>query len=164
MHAHWEAFRQTDFCKLVLEDESDGGQSLRVVSLDALPAELVLVLGDAVHNMRCALDYTVSELLGWKDLTFPMDEGREELEASFRTEPEIIGGRTVKKGRNAAIEVAVPGIGRFITDERRPYKTVDGYRWPLGNSMLVTNTDFSSPSSFPKPSRGSTLSIRTTTA
>lgn len=134
LHAHWEAFLKTDFCQLVLEDEPDGGQTLRVVSLNPLPAQLVLILGDAVHNMRCALDYTISELLGWKDtrLTFPMDEGRDELEASFRTKPQVVAGRTVKKGRNAAVEQAIPGLGKFITNEIRPYKAPDGFLWALG--------------------------------
>jgi hypothetical protein len=134
LNALWQDFLETDFCELRVEDHPEGGQTLKIVSLNPLPAELILVLGDAVHNLRCALDYTVSELLGWKDtrLTFPMGEDREELVSSFRTEPEIIDGKARGKGRNAAIEVAVPGIGEFIVNEIRPYKAGDGFLWPLG--------------------------------
>lgn len=135
LQARWEAFLKTDFCRLVVEDNADSGsQMLRIVSVDPLPAEMVLTLGDAVHNLRCSLDYVVNELLGWKDtrLTFPMGEEREELVDSFRTQPETVGGKTKGKGRNAAIEMAVNGIGTFIVDEIRPYKSDDGFLWPLG--------------------------------
>ncbi|MFN3669355.1 MAG: hypothetical protein ACK4VY_08615 [Brevundimonas sp.] len=130
----WKTYLKTDFCKIVIEDDPEGGQQLRVVSLDLLPADIVLAVGDAVHNLRCALDYTVSELLGWKDtrLTFPMAEDRAELTDSFRTVPELVAGRTKKKGRNAALEQAIPGIGQFIIDEIAPYKAAKGYVWILG--------------------------------
>lgn len=124
LKAIWEAFLETDFCELRVKDEPDGGQTLSVVSVKVPPANLVLTLGDTIHNLRCALDYTISELLGWTDtrLTFPMGEKREELVSSFRTVPETVGGRTRRKGKYAAIEVAVAGIGQFIVDEIRPYK------------------------------------------
>ncbi len=133
LHATWEAFLKTDFCQLRLEDHSDGGQALRIISINPLPAELVLLLGDAVHNLRAALDYTVNEVLGWRDtrLTFPMADDREELITSFRTKAELVGGKTKKKGRNAAIEVAAAGIGKFIIDEIRPYKSGNGFLWLL---------------------------------
>src|SRR5690606_34368145 len=34
--------------------------------------------------------------------------------------------------RNAAMEMAINGIGEFIVDEIRPYKSDDGILWPLG--------------------------------
>lgn len=133
LNAIWQAFLKTDFCQLRLENEADGGQSLKVVSVSPLPAELVLCLGDGIHNLRSVLDYTISEILGWKNtrLTFPMGEEREELVNSFRTEPETVNGRTIGKGRNAAIESAIPGIGKFIVDEIRPYKAANSFLWPL---------------------------------
>jgi hypothetical protein len=86
LHALWQGFLESDFCQLSVEPDPEGGECIRVASLKTLPAELVLRLGDAVHNLRCALDYTISEILGWKDtrVTFPMHETREELIASFR--------------------------------------------------------------------------------
>ncbi|GAA0579052.1 hypothetical protein [Rhizomicrobium electricum] len=133
----WTAFLNTDYCKLDVVDEADGSQGLQIVSLDPLPANIVLALGDAVHCMRCALDFTVSELIGWKNtrLTFPMGENREELISSFRTDvgdPCNTCGRGGKKGRNAALEAAVPGIGKFIVDEIRPYKASGSLVWEIG--------------------------------
>lgn len=140
----WQNFLQSDFCSIGIEDEFEGvkkvGETLVVRSISPLPAGLLLSIGDAVHNMRCALDFSISEILHWKDtrLTFPMGETREELEASFRTEPEFVSGRTKGKGRNAAIEIAVPKIGEFILDEIRPYKGGHEVLWALGK---LDNTD-----------------------
>lgn len=130
---NWQRFLQTDFCKLVVKEDSDGGQSLQVVSVEPLPAEMPLILGDVIHNMRCALDYALAEILGFKDtrLTFPMGETREELLSTFRTDNEIVGKRTLKAGRNAAVERAVPGIGGFLTDAIRPYKGSGSLLWEL---------------------------------
>lgn len=133
LHAHWQSFLETDFCKLVVEDHADGAQSLKVVSVEPLPHEMPLILGDAIHNMRCALDYALAEILGFKDtrLTFPMGETREELVATFRTGSEVIGNRTVKAGRNASVERTIPGIGAFFADSIRPYKGSGSLLWEL---------------------------------
>jgi hypothetical protein len=133
LQVRWDRFLQTDFCRVEIKDNADGSQSLQLVTVKNAPVELAMVLGDAIHSFRCALDHTISEILGWKDtrLTFPMGEDREELVSSFRTEPEVVGNRTLKKGRNAAIELAVPGIGKFIVDEIAPYKAANGFLWPL---------------------------------
>ncbi len=139
LNAAWNAFLKTDFCHLAVENQpprpgiDDGGQVIVLKSVDPIPAELPLLIGDAVHNLKAALDYTVSELLGWKDTkrTFPMAKTREELESSFRTDPEVIDGKTMGKGRNASIEEALPGIGAFILQEIRPYKAANGFLWPL---------------------------------
>ena len=75
-------------------------------------------LRDAIHCLRSALDYVISDILGGGDTrtTFPMDETRDALKNSFRTTPKTVGQRTIKIGRNARIEKAVPGTGDFITD------------------------------------------------
>jgi hypothetical protein len=133
LQSAWNAFIQTDFCKLVVKDQPDGSQELHVVSMEGLWPDFPLLLGDCVHNLRCSLDHAVNEVLGWKDtrLSFPMSESREELEDSFRTEPEVIAGRTKGKGRNAAIELAVGGIAEFFLDTVRPYKGADNPLWVL---------------------------------
>lgn len=133
LHAIWKAFLKPDFCQLRIEDHPDGGQSLRVISVNSLPAKLLLSLGDVIHNLRAALDYVVSEILGWKDtrLTFPMGEEREGLAASFRAEPEIVDGKAKGKGRSAALELAAAGIGKFIVGEIRPCKSANNLLWVL---------------------------------
>jgi hypothetical protein len=131
----WSSFLQTEFCKVSVEfDSQTGHESLRVTSIGPMPAELLLTLGDAVHNMRCALDYIVGEILGWKDtrVTFPMADDESALLSTFRVEVEHVGGKAKGKGRNAALETAIPGIGEFITKEIRSFKGSNSPLWPLG--------------------------------
>lgn len=143
-HAIWEGFLESDFCSVVIEKEvRENGveiDGLVVKTIRSFPIELVLTLGDAIHSMRCALDYAISEILHWKNtrITFPMDETRENLVASFATEPAQTGARTKGKGRNASIEQMVPEIGRFIVDTIRPYKGGNDALWALGK---IDNTD-----------------------
>ena len=134
LQAAWKAYCDSDFCELVVEDHPDGGQILKIVSVKPLWADFALLLGDAVHNLRSSLDYAVNEILGWKDtrLTFPMSESFQELQDSFRTEPEVVEGRTKRKGRNAPVEIAVPGIAEFFLDEIKPYRGG-------GNSLWILN-------------------------
>jgi hypothetical protein len=138
--AIWQSFLKTDFCKAEIVINASGLQILTVKSDKPLPVELLLSIGDAIHNMRAALDYVVSEILDWKDtrLTFPMAETREELATSFRTEPEIVDGKTKGKGRNAALELAIKGIGEFFLDQLKPYKSGNDTLWSLGK---LDNTD-----------------------
>jgi hypothetical protein len=136
LQAQWLAYLETDFCRLTVEDHPNSRQSTVRANAEPLPNEIVLTLGDAIHNLKSALDYAVSEILGWKNtrLTFPMGETREELVSSFRTDDTRACsecGRGNKAGRNAAIEMAVPGFGEFLVNEIRPYKAADGYLWPL---------------------------------
>lgn len=125
---HWEAYLKTDFCKMVIEDNPDGGGDafIRIESVAPPPGQLSIVIGDALHNARAALDYTISEILGWKStrLAFPMYQTREELERSFAPAegdvcPEC--GRGAKGGRNTPIEDALPGLGAYIAEMIRPY-------------------------------------------
>lgn len=43
-------------------DPSTGGKFITIKTTPGLPVELPLVVSDAVHNMRAALDYIVYEL------------------------------------------------------------------------------------------------------
>lgn len=131
----WAAYLQTNFCRLSIETDESGGNSIRVVS-DPLPADILLTLGDAIHNLKSALDFAISEVLGHQNtrITFPMSETREELETSFASggrEGCAACGRGSQKGRNAAVENAAPGIGKFILNEIKPYKSAGGFLWEL---------------------------------
>ncbi|WP_187430013.1 hypothetical protein [Roseobacter fucihabitans] len=91
-------------------------------------------MGDIVHNLRSSLDYTASAIVGAdnKRVHFPIAETREDLVASFRTEPEVVAGKSKGKGRNAALEVCVPGIKDITIDTIGPYKSSGGLLWHLG--------------------------------
>lgn len=144
LHSIWEGFLKTEFYSIDVESYRDPAGELREVLRVALreptPAELPLLIGDLVHSLRCALDYTINEILYGKStrITFPAHETRDQLIASFRTEPENVGGKTLKIGSNAAIERAVSGFGAFITDTIKPYKGGNDILWAIGK---LDNTD-----------------------
>lgn len=132
----WNSFIQTDFAEVRVEPHPEGGELIRVVSRKSIPGEFQLVLGDAIHALRSSLDYVASEITGRGDtrITFPMGETREELSSAFSTvpgDPCPKCSRGGKRGRYAAIEEAIPGFGKFIVDEIKPYKGPDGYIWIL---------------------------------
>jgi hypothetical protein len=133
LHFIWNEFLKTDFCQIVVKSDPAGGDILCMDSTKPIPGEVTLILGDAIHNLKASLDYTISEILQWKNMTttFPMHETREELISSFRTENEIVGKRTLKKGGNAIIERAAPGIGDFIINTIKPYKAEGNFLWAL---------------------------------
>jgi hypothetical protein len=130
---HWEGFQETEFCRIVVKNDPEGSQSIIVEPTDILPAHLVLCSGDAIHNLRSALDFVISEVLGWKNtrLAFPFHESRKSLEDSFRTVPEVIDGKMRGKGSNAPIEEAVVGLGKFIVEEIKPYREADNFLWTI---------------------------------
>jgi hypothetical protein len=137
----WKEFLETDFCEIAVEtDLESGSQSLGIRNIKKLPGEIPLAIGDSIHCLRCALDHVINAILGGSNtrISFPMDETRDQLIESFRTTPRMVGNRTVKKGRNASIEEALPGIGEFITNELKPYRGADGLLWALGR---LDNTD-----------------------
>ena len=121
LKALWEDYLKSGFCQLEIVKAGDDNL-LRIKSLRILPHQLVLTLGDALHNLRCPLDYAISEILEQKDnrLTFPMDKDKGRLSDSFGP-----------GGRNSELEKKVPGIGKFIVDELKPYKGGDQFLWPL---------------------------------
>jgi len=151
LHGYWDQYLQTDFCEIVLEDNLlppyDGPpefdtrteKSIRIRSRP-IPPPILLMIGDAIHNFRSALDYAINEILHWKSgrVGFPVHESREQLAASFRIEQEIVDGKTKKAGSNASIAKAVEGLSDFILDEVKPYKGGNQLLWAIAR---LDNTD-----------------------
>jgi hypothetical protein len=132
LYGLWKQFLETDFCKIVIESEPNGGETLKLVSVKPIPSQIPLMLGDAIHSLRASLDYTINEILGHKNtrITFPMHQSKEQLAESFRIAPETIGQKK-KNGPNAPVELAVNGLGDFIVNEIRPYKDSGNLLWNL---------------------------------
>jgi hypothetical protein len=137
LEGYWQEFLTTNFCSLeVGRDELTGGHSIRVASLNKLPNEFILTLGDAIHNLKSALDYLINEITGRKSskIVFPMAEQKKDLEAYFAAgtkEPCGLCGKGGNKGTLADMETAFPGIGKFIIDEIRPYRDAKELLWHL---------------------------------
>jgi len=93
-----------------------------VLPTQPIPVDIPLSLGDAIHNMRAALDYC------WMGLyraakpgvttkyTFPMAERRKDLEETLRKAP---------------IETAFKGTNDLILNRVKPYKEGNFLLWAL---------------------------------
>lgn len=116
----WRQFLKTDFYQLRTDiDPRTGRFGLRVDDVKTVPAMLPTVIGDAIHNLRAALDHITSQIVGVDDdrVHFPMNIDPERLVAS---------------GQFKRIEKANPEIARVIADEIRPDKLRNPPLWSLG--------------------------------
>ena len=75
------AFAATPFYEIVAHQDA-GGNRIAIVPLQPIPNTLPLIVGDAIHNLRSALDHlatgcsTVGGGKG-KDLFFPLSQSKE---------------------------------------------------------------------------------------
>lgn len=114
------AFVKTDFCKVTVEEDSETGDYFVKVDATApYPSQLPAIIGDAVHNLRTALDYIVVDFTGinpdW--ITLPAARQRHEVEASERYK---------------AIRRDLPDFADFIIHEIQPYAGGKFKVWELG--------------------------------
>ena len=106
-------FVKTDFCRLHIEKQQNTGRSLiKFEMTKSFPCEIPLVIGDAVHNLRSALDLMACEIVSMAGGTpsrytnFPFRDTRQELEAT------INGGE---------IKIAGSDIIAVLLDVIKPY-------------------------------------------
>ena len=99
------AYRRSDFCFPFVDQEIKEGRSGLSVQLKPLPPATPLIIGDAVHNLRSALDHLIVNIVmsaGNKPsnyLVFPFAQPREEL---------------VRSGRMKEIHETVPDVYDII--------------------------------------------------
>lgn len=102
-------------------DAKSGELLLHFLPEPDVSVTLALILGDAVHNLRTALDlawYEISERfdLPLNKAKFPFRETREELESAIKGAPEII--QTLR-------------LDKFLLDEIQPYSGGNNSLWAL---------------------------------
>ncbi len=114
LQAVFSRFLQTDFYRLGVDRDPDGRNVLRFESTVAVPWETPLLIGDAVHNLRSALDHVAHAIVADAGLTpsrrvsFPFAQDRQELISTLRNgEIEAAAGQTLID---------------LIVDTVRPYK------------------------------------------
>lgn len=115
-------FLKTDFYDIrVDKDGKTGNQSIKLET-KPVPASLGLIVGDAIHNARAALDLLVSDAFRQKTgvssdfIKFPFYETRERLVKA------CAGGDIEKTGTNAV---------QLITDMIKPYRGGDDILYAL---------------------------------
>ncbi len=110
------AFLNTDFYRLSVKADSSGHGSTVEFECIAVPKGLALIVGDAIHNARAALDLIAAQMFREKTGTdsahikFPFRNSREALINA------CAGGDIQKSGANAVA---------LIVDRIRPYKGGD---------------------------------------
>lgn len=117
LNATFEAFVKTDFCSLYVEKRPDTCQNIvKFHMTKSIPEEVPLVIGDAVHNLRAALDLMACDLVSMhggtvsKWTNFPFRDTRKEVED------------TINSGE---IKIAGKDIIDLILDVIKPYKGGD---------------------------------------
>lgn len=126
VEATFKSFLQTDFCRLVIEDDlKTGSQLIKAKSDHAPPPEISLMIGDAIHNLRSALDHAAVQIIhaipgigkeGRKQAAFPM--------AADRNNP----------GSHPAyglIKKSFPDLANLLTDEIGIHDTGEPCLWTI---------------------------------
>jgi hypothetical protein len=100
-----------------------------------IPETLGLIIGDAVHNLRAALDHLASGIIRTKDAKatpyFPVTKHRKDL---------------VTSGGLKAIEEALPGSERLILKEIRPENDGRDKLWRVGSLDIEDKHNLITPS------------------
>jgi hypothetical protein len=114
------AFLQSDFCKVTVEEDGNtGNYFVKVDATAPYPLALPAIIGDAVHNLRTAIDYIVVEFTGLNPdwISLPVGKERSEVEASPKYQ---------------AIWCKLPQFADFLLEEIQPYAGGKFKIWELG--------------------------------
>lgn len=120
-------FLKTDFYSLHV-NSNDAGQDVLTLDSKPLPCDIPLVIGDAIHNLRAALDLMACEIVMKAGGTctrytnFPVRETRQELVGALN------GGE---------IKVAGQDICDLILDVIKPYKGGNEPLWSLHQLDII---------------------------
>jgi hypothetical protein len=129
-------FAATDRCTFLIKHDPNGGcDTLQLESTQTIPDDFLLVLGDAIHNLRSALDYAMHGASNIRDerTKFPFRDTRDELIAA-------INGGLKQKAPKEVIDI--------IVDVIQPYERGNGHAlWCLHeldiedkHRLLIANT------------------------
>lgn len=112
--AVFQRFLKSDFYRLGLDEQSDGSYVLAFESQMPVPGDISMLIGDAIHNLRSALDHVAYEIVAdtgrkpSRHVAFPFAKSRQELiDAIKGGEVETAAGKTLVD---------------LIVDTVRPYK------------------------------------------
>lgn len=120
-----DSLAKSDLHELIIERNADTREySVKLASkMNGMPADFPLVIGDAVQNLRAALDHATSEIVSVTNerVHFPFCRSRDDL---------------VTHPRYTLIQNAAPRVAETILHEIRPYGTGNGdKRLPDLNSL-----------------------------
>ncbi len=107
-------FLKTDFYRLYIEkDPKDGQNVLKFEAIKEMPCEVSLIVGDAIHNLRAALDLMACEIV-----TMAGEIPNEGTGFLFRDTRD----KLIKAINGRKIKIAPRAIIDLIVDTIKPYK------------------------------------------
>jgi hypothetical protein len=112
----------------IYHDAQQGCDVLQVRITKSLPLEFAAVIGDALHNLKSALDIAINSIIGDRLKSFdsysrfPIRETREAVEAA-------VNGALIKKASKA--------VTSFIVDSVKPYRGGNDAIWALHNLNIL---------------------------
>ena len=120
-------FLDTDFCRLVTEPEegNTGRNRLKVVASADYPPHIPLIVGDAIHNLRSALDHVVVQITGIDADFMGLPTGKKR----YDIESKSTSYKTIKQ--------TAPPFAQFILDEIQPYSGGKFKIWELGKLDII---------------------------
>jgi hypothetical protein len=114
-----QAFLKTDFYRLVNDvDPKTGHQLFKLQDISSPPTEISLIVGDAVHNLRSALDHAMVTILGKKgnQVAFPVAKNRDNPGAH---------------STYGIIKEALPDLANLLTNNIGIHDTGDACIWSI---------------------------------
>jgi hypothetical protein len=114
LYSRLEGFNKIDSYVIHVDYDADAEcDILRLETIATVPDEFLLIIGDALHNLRSALDYVMYGLSTAPDehTKFPIYETRDKLQSA------VNGGLKSK---------ASADVIKLIVDTIQPYETGDG--------------------------------------
>jgi hypothetical protein len=131
LHSALIVFQKGDFYRIwVDEDLETGLHHLKLSTIRQPPIEIALMIGDAVHNLRTALDLLTSEVI-WERLKIRTKTSRDNF--PIRKLADQVAG-TIKSG---LIQQADPSVGDLILNTIKPYEGGNDGLVALHNLDLV---------------------------
>lgn len=114
---------------------------MRSLTVQGVPDELVMIFGDAVHNTRAALDWSINELMAQRgtptrDLSFPFSARSEGLGKAIRDKMKD----TSKAERDIVRELKPYRGGNDLLWSLHDLDLRDKHRAPLEVSIMVTSS------------------------
>ena len=118
-----KAFAESEFYSISKDIDPCSGNPCARVSINPLPKEVPLMIGDTIHNLRSALDFVWTEMvrqLGRTDANqhFPFHEKRDDLERRVLQDEKVV-------------VPAVPAVGKVLVNDIKPYKAGNISLWAM---------------------------------
>jgi hypothetical protein len=128
-HSRVWAFAATDFYSLSVDkDAKTGKYTLKVKVRESLPDDLAPIIGDAVHNLKSALDVAVNEVV-FRRLNCYDDHTRFPFRKTRNGLVTAVNGALIKQASQKVVD--------FIVNVVKPYHGGNDVLWCLHNLNIL---------------------------